>query len=128
MAEEKPLILVVDDDKTLSTTLSESLRAIGYSVATAPNGKTGLEMALSQYPNLIILDLQMPEMDGVEMLKVLRADDWGKNVPVILATNIYDVDAINQSMEMGVKDYILKADVSLDAIAERVKKYVQPTQ
>lgn len=123
---QTPDILVVDDDDLLRKSLTESLTEAGFTVIDAAGGQAGLTAALEHHPKLILLDYQMPDMNGTEVLTELRNDDWGKTVEVIIATNIYDVAVVNSVLQQNVHDYVLKADVSLDQIVELAKKYVTP--
>lgn len=123
---QNPDILVVDDDNLLRRSLVDSLKAVGFNVIEASGGKPGLDAALEQHPKLILLDYQMPDMNGAEVLTELRKDEWGKSVEVIIATNIYDVSVVNTVLQQNVHDYVLKADVSLDQIVELAQKYVTP--
>jgi CheY-like chemotaxis protein len=124
MTNDTPLILVVDDEKMTSRTMTMALEAVGYRTVTAESGQTGLDAAIAEHPSLIMLDYNMPGMDGITTLRKLRQDAWGKQVPVIIASNVYDVDIINAIIELGVQDYVLKADVNLDQIVDLVGKYV----
>ena len=124
MTDDKPLILVVDDERMTSRTISMALEALGYVVVVAESGKDGLKVAAEQHPRLIVLDYHMKDIDGIAVLRTLRKDEWGKNVPVVMASNIYDVDIINSIMELGVQDYVLKSDINLDDIVKLVGKYV----
>lgn len=123
---QTPDILVVDDDDLLRKSLSDSLAEAGYRVIDAAGGQAGLTAALEHHPKLIILDYQMPDMNGTEVLEELRKDEWGKSVEVVIATNIYDVAVVNSVLQQNVHDYVLKADVSLEQIVELAKKYVTP--
>lgn len=123
MTEDRPLILIIDDEKQTSHTMAMALTAVGYSTQESDNAKDGLQMALDAHPRLIVLDYNMGDKDGVEVLHELRKDPWGKTVPVIVASNIYDVDIINDIMSLDVKDYVLKADVNLDDIVKLVGQY-----
>ena len=121
-----PHILVIDDDDLLRRSLVESMKKAGYTVEDAKNGKDGLELALAHHPKLIFLDYQMPAPNGVEILTELRKDEWGQGVEVVFATNVYDMAVVNAVLAMGVHDYILKADSSLEQIVDVAKKYVSP--
>lgn len=123
---QTPDILVVDDDDLLRKSLTESLTQAGFNVIDAAGGQAGLSTALEHHPKLILLDYQMPDMNGADVLTELRKDDWGKTVEVVIATNIYDVAVVNSVLQQNVHDYVLKADVSLDQIVELAKKYVTP--
>lgn len=124
---EKSKILVIDDDGLLLKSLSDMLDKKGYDVDTAGDGETGLKLALDKKPALIILDYQMPGMDGLTMLQQLRQSDGAQSIEVIFATNTYDTSVINTALSLGVHDYILKSDSSLEQIAELVNQYVPPS-
>jgi DNA-binding response OmpR family regulator len=100
------------------------LESAGYAVQTAADGEAGLAKALEIHPALIIIDYQMPQLDGVETIKRLRDDAWGAKVPIIFATNVYDVNVVNKILQLGVRDYLLKNDISLDSIRALVERYV----
>lgn len=123
-----PLILVVDDDGLLQKALADMLLKRGYAVATANNGEEGLKLALEKQPALILLDYQMPILDGMQTLERIRADERGKKIEVVFSTNTYDTTVINRALALGVHDYILKSDSSLEQIADLVGKYapIQP--
>jgi CheY-like chemotaxis protein len=124
--QQTPHILVIDDDDLLRRSLVESMKSAGYRVLDAKNGSDGLALALESHPEMIFLDYQMPGTNGVEVLTELRKDDWGKKVEVVFATNVYDMAVVNEVLAMGVHDYILKADSSLEQIVDVAKKYVNP--
>jgi len=121
---EKPTILVIDDDGLLLKSLSGMLSTKGYHVETASDGQTGLSLAVDKKPALIILDYQMPGMDGLELLQQLRQNEAAQSIEVIFATNTYDTSVINNALSLGVHDYILKSDSSLEQIADLVNQYV----
>jgi DNA-binding response OmpR family regulator len=121
---KKVLILVVEDEKILVNTLEEKLLAEGFDVIKAYNGIDGFALALNEHPNLILLDLLMPKMDGMSMLKELRKDEWGKNVPVIILTNLSasDEERNRDITKFEPSYYFMKTDKSLDEIIEKVKE------
>lgn len=123
----KPTILVIDDDMLLRTSMVSSLSQAGYNVLEAENATTGISAALSNHPALIITDYQMPDASGVDVIEKLRADSWGQHVPIVLATNVYDLTLMNSIMALNVRDYVLKSDMSLEQIAAIVGKYVPLT-
>lgn len=119
------IVLVVEDDDPCLKALVDKLTREGYKVSQAKNGAEGLALALAEKPDLILLDIIMPRVDGLEMLKQLRADaDWGKNVPVMVLSNLSaEDDKIKASIaEYGVKDYLLKADWSLNNVVKKVQE------
>lgn len=120
MTESK--ILIIDDEKNLRESLYTALTAAGFSVTQAPDGSSGLEAAFKVKPDLILLDISMPIMNGHQTLSELRKDPWGKNVPVILLTNFDDATNITQGIELNSDDYIIKSNTSLSAIVTKVKQ------
>lgn len=121
MAANSHTILAIDDDALLLGSVVEALQAAGYNVIQATNGKEGLETALKEHPDLILTDNLMPVVNGVDMIAGLRKDEWGKTVPVIIMTNMYTADMLNQSLEAGATDYIMKSDMSLEKIVGLVR-------
>lgn len=117
-----PKILVVEDEPALSSALRSMLIREKYEVTVAKDGQEGLVRAFTDHPDLILLDVIMPVMDGMTMLSALRKDVWGRNVPVILLTNLFDTEKIAQSMEQGVFDYLVKSDWKLEDIIKKVKE------
>jgi CheY-like chemotaxis protein len=118
-------VLVVEDEPALKRILSDVLVKGGYEVITANNGKEGLSSALDNHPDLILLDVIMPVMDGIAMLHELRQDAWGKSAEVILLTNLSGTDKIAESKAEGVHDYLVKSDWSLDDIVKKVKEKLE---
>lgn len=120
-------ILIVEDDPSIREVVTEMLRENGFNVVTASNGQDGLTIALDQHPSLILLDLIMPELDGLSVLEQLRTDEWGKTVPVIIHTNM-SPDA-QSTMEAIIKHkpafFLVKAEVSLKDIITKVKEVLQ---
>lgn len=119
MADINKKILVVDDTKSYLFILSETLRGAGFIVVTAGNGEQGLAAVTEEKPDLILLDITMPVMDGVTMAKKLRESNT--QVPIIFLTNMSDLKHISEATEIKA-DYIIKSDVSADDVVARVKE------
>jgi two-component system alkaline phosphatase synthesis response regulator PhoP len=117
-----PSIAIIEDDQAIAQMYRFKFEAEGFDVQTAENGKLGLELAESQKPDIILLDLMMPEMPGDEMLAKLRATPWGKNMKVIILTNMGEQEIPQQVKELGVSAVILKADMTPRQVADLVKK------
>ncbi|MBI5078157.1 MAG: response regulator [Candidatus Yonathbacteria bacterium] len=116
-------ILIIDDDKIFSKILRDGLVAGGngkYEVVSAFDGDEGIEIAAREKPDLIMLDMVMPKVTGIEFLKKLRKEDWGKDTPVIVETQLSDLEKMSEGMELGVRGYIIKSDYSLDTILRQV--------
>lgn len=114
-------ILVVDDDDTIRRVLSDKFEAEKFDILTASNGEEGLSTALAKHPNMVLLDLVMPVMDGMSMLKALRQDSWGKDVPVMILTNVNNGDDVGEALKYNVYDFLVKTDWRLEDVVERVK-------
>lgn len=115
-------IIIVEDDQAISQMYRFKFEADGYTVETAENGKLGLELAEKMQPDIILLDLMMPEMNGDEMLRLLRQTAWGKNTKVIILTNMGEQEVPESVRALGVSAVILKADMTPKQVAELVKK------
>lgn len=119
-----PRIAIIEDDQTISQMYRFKFEGEGYEVETADNGKLGLELAEHMKPDIILLDLMMPEMTGDEMLAKLRATPWGKSIKVIILTNMGEQEIPEAVRKLGVEAVILKADMTPRQVAELVKKHL----
>jgi DNA-binding response OmpR family regulator len=114
-------ILIIEDEKDIRDAIAEGVTQAGFNVSVAENGVVGLEKALSEHPDLILLDIIMPLMDGHQVLEKLRQDIWGKNASVIMLTSMDDVKNIATAYTGDIADYVIKAHHSLDEIVQKVK-------
>jgi DNA-binding response OmpR family regulator len=121
-----PKIAIVEDDLAIAQMYRLKFEAEGYKVEIAENGKLGLGLAEQMKPDLILLDLMMPEMNGDEMLEKMRATDWGKNIPVIILTNVGEQEAPDKLKSLHVRAYIVKAEMTPKQVAEIAKKELSP--
>lgn len=117
-------ILIVEDEPDIREAMAEAVTQAGFEVSTAENGSVGFKKALSEQPDLILLDIVMPVMDGHEMLSKLRQDPWGQSAKVIMLTSMDDVQNIGSAHEGNITDYIIKAHSSLDEIVTKVKTVI----
>jgi len=92
-----------------------------YQACCAQSAEIGIKLALRNHPDLILLDLLMPKMDGMSMLKELRKDSWGKGVKVIILTNLSDAEKIDEALKQGTYDYLVKKDWNISEVIEKVK-------
>src|SRR5882757_8794906 len=115
-------IAIIEDDQAISQMYRIKFETEGYEVETAGNGKLGLGLAEKMRPDIILLDLMMPEMNGDEMLTQLRATPWGKNIKVIILTNVGEQEAPDGLDKLGVRRFIVKAEMTPRQVAEMVKK------
>ncbi|MEO7364171.1 MAG: response regulator [Candidatus Saccharimonadales bacterium] len=115
-------IAIIEDDQAISQMYRFKFEAEGYDVQTAENGKLGLALIESLKPDIILLDLMMPEMTGDAMLAKLRATAWGKDLKVIILTNMGEQEIPESVRQLGVSAVILKADMTPRQVADLVKK------
>jgi DNA-binding response OmpR family regulator len=115
-------ILIVEDESPLRNAVSDILTFEGFQVFQAKNGQEGLEVALKEKPDLILLDLMMPVMDGLSMLEKLREDKpYGAQASVILLTNINDPDKVAQATSAGSYDFLVKSDWNIEDVVRKIK-------
>jgi two-component system chemotaxis response regulator CheY len=117
-------ILVVDDDKTTRKLLGLYLKAKGYEIVTAENGLDALEKLGTESINLVVSDMNMPYMDGIELTKNIRADENLKHLPVIMVTTEADEEEKKKAHEAGVDDYLVKP-ANAEQISESVRKILK---
>ena len=124
MASTKKVILVVEDDTPMLRVLCDKLTREGFSVLEAKNGEEGLALAVSQKPDLILLDIVMPKKDGVTTLRELRAhSEWGKTVPVIILTNLAEDDRLNKEVTFDEPAfYLVKSDWKIEDVVQKVRE------
>src|SRR5687768_16482686 len=116
MADQTKSILIVEDEEPLLKALDDILTDEGFQTLKAVDGKEALKSALENKPNLILLDILLPKMDGMEVLKKLRQDKWGKHAEIILLTNLSDSQHIADALEYGVRTYLLKSEINIDTV------------
>ena len=115
-------ILIVEDEAPLRNAVTDILTFEGFTVLQAKNGQEGLDLALKEHPDLILLDLMMPIMDGLTMLEKLRQDaDFGKTAAVILLTNINDPEKVAMATEAGSYDFLVKSDWNIEDVVRKIK-------
>lgn len=119
-----PKIAIIEDDQAICQMYRIKFEAENYDVETAENGQLGLALVLEMKPDIILLDLMMPEMNGDEVLRKLRATAWGKTAKVIILTNTGEQEAPEDIKKLGALAFILKADKTPRQVAELVKKYL----
>lgn len=115
-------ILIVEDETPLRTALVDTLLNEGYEVLEAKDGQEGLGAALENKPDILLLDLLMPKMSGLEVMEKLRADAWGKKVPIIVLTNrVPDDKIMGDVIKYEPAFYLVKATLNLDDVVAKVK-------
>lgn len=118
-------IAIVEDDLAIAQMYRLKFEALGHHVEIAENGKLGLELCEKMKPDLLLLDLMMPEMNGDEMLEKMRATAWGKDVKVVILTNVGEQEAPEKLKSLHVRNYIVKAEMTPSQVAEVAKKELE---
>jgi CheY-like chemotaxis protein len=119
-------ILIVDDEPILRQLFQKVMEHEGHTILTAANGREALEVMRNRVPDLIMLDMQMPAMDGYTFLRLIRRhQDWA-HVPVVIMSALANETDVRSVAALGVRDYVLKAGFSLPVLRKRLAKYLQP--
>ena len=105
----KKKILYIEDEPFFASTMSKQLAEAGYDVETAVDGESGLELAKKIIPDIVLLDITLPKMDGKEVLRQLRADDTTKNIPVIILSNLSALEDEREASALGAQAFFVKA-------------------
>ena len=118
-------ILIVEDEAALLYALKARLTVDGYEVLTADSAEQGLALAGEKQPDVIILDLVLPGMDGFDFLKKIKEDSKGKEIPVIIASNLGDKKDIARGLELGAKDYLIKTEFKLEDFIKKINNLIK---
>lgn len=121
MADKKQKVLLVEDDKMIIDMYTLKFTQEGYDVMQAENGKDGLDMAKKTNPDIVLLDIILPQMDGFTVLKALKADGNTKEIPVVLLTNLGQDGDVKKGLELGAVDYLIKANFTPSQVVDKVK-------
>ncbi len=122
MDKSHKTVLVVDDEIALVKALEQVLKSEGYNVITAADGEQGFKQCIDHHPDLVLLDILMPHLDGLGMLEKLRTceDEFCKKVPVVILTNLTNEDFEKNANKLGAPDYVIKSDTDLKSIVAMV--------
>ena len=121
---KKKLILLVEDDEFLAELYATKLNLEDYEVALASDGEKGLKMIKELKPDLILLDIILPKMDGFEILKNIKTNKNLKKIPVILLTNLSQKDEVKKGLELGADDYLIKAHFMPSEVVKKIKQTI----
>lgn len=122
-----PLILIVEDDPSLSKMYALKFKNEGFRVSVARDGAKGLELAASEHPNAILLDMMLPKYSGIEFLEQLQQHLRTISIPIIALSNLTEKQEADLALKLGVKEYLAKATNTPEQVVEKVKKYLKPT-
>ena len=118
-------IAIIEDDPTISQMYRMKFEAEKFDVRMAGNGRIGADLVETFKPDIILLDLQMPEMDGAEALKAIRSQDANKTTPVIILTNLGEEEAPSEIRSLGIHSYIVKANYTPRQVVAHVKAAIE---
>ena len=118
-------VLLVEDDRFLRRACEISLRQRGFAVTTAADGEEALRNVLAEPPDLILLDLLMPKMTGIEVLKTLRAEEATREIRVLILSNSSREQDVEEIKTLGVSGYFVKADLSLQVLGDMVARLLE---
>ncbi len=117
-------VLLVDDDAIVAEIYSLTLRRKGFEVALAADGEAGLRSATEGMPNLVFLDIRLPKMDGIEMLRRLKANAATRHIPVVMLSNFDDAELIRSSRELGAKEYLVKVNTDPTELPRMAARWI----
>lgn len=118
-------ILFIEDEAALQKTFGDILKSEGFEVISALDGETGLNLAKKENPDLVLLDLILPKIPGLDVLKEIKQNENTKNIPVIVLTNVESIDKIDKALELGAMTYLVKSDYSLEDVIAKIKKALE---
>ncbi|HDJ30447.1 response regulator [bacterium] len=125
MANSKKTILIIEDDKFLRDLITRKLSKEGYEVFVAVNGEEGLKKTKEKKPDLILLDLILPGIDGFEVLARIKKEPLIAKIPVIILSNLGQKEDIERGLQLGAVDYLIKAHFTPGEIIEKIKKFLE---
>jgi DNA-binding response OmpR family regulator len=117
----KKKVLIVEDEPMLLEILVDELKRHGIETISASDGEEGLKKALSEKPDLMLVDIIMPKMDGITMLKELKKAAIGKTIPAIVLSNLSDSDTTADALEIGIHEFLVKSDWKVNDLVVKVK-------
>ena len=118
-------ILIIEDDDFLRQLISQKISAEGFAVSLAVDGSDGIEKTKDIMPDLIILDLLLPTVDGFEVLSKIKSDPATNPIPVIILSNLGQQEEINKGLKFGAADYLVKAQLTPEEIVEKIKNLLK---
>lgn len=118
-------VLIVEDDQFLTSAYRVKLTKAGFEIVIAADGDEALAILTKETPDLILLDLVLPKKDGFEVLEELRANEKLKNIPVLIASNLGQKEDIDRGKSLGATDYIVKSDMTLDDLVNKINSLIK---
>ena len=118
-------ILFIEDESALQKTFGDILGQEGYEVVSALDGEVGLRLARTEKPDLILLDLILPKINGFDVLKQLKEDKETKDIPIVVLTNLEKMEDVERAIKLGAKTYLVKANYTLEEVVRKIKRALE---
>lgn len=118
-------VMIIEDDKFFISLIAKKLSDSGFTSLFANDGKMAFEVLAKQTPDIILLDIMLPDIDGFEILTRLKKDEQLKNIPVVFLSNLGSKEDINHGKELGATDFLIKATVTMDEVVKEVEKVLK---
>lgn len=118
-------ILFIEDESAIQKTFSDALKKEEYEIISALDGEVGLRLAKEKKPDLILLDLVLPKLDGFQVLQSLKSNETTRAIPVIVLTNLEQMEDIQKAIDLGAKTYLVKSNYNLSEVIDMVKKAME---
>ncbi len=122
--DKKRHILIVDDNAIVRTLLENIVKLEEYTASSAANGREALDFLKNSQPDLILLDIDMPVMDGYQTCKEIRSRKEYETIPIVMVTAVNDKDIVKKVLSLGANDYIVKSDLSLEDLVKKIKNLI----
>ena len=118
---KKRLVLIADDNESIRDLYTQALSLAGINVITAKNGREAVELALSEHPDVIMMDILMPRTDGQKAVETIRKDEWGKTAKILYLTNLSEPENVFHAIKQKPEDYIIKAHTDVKEVVNKVR-------
>lgn len=123
--DKQQKVLIIEDEETLSQMYEMKFQKEGFEVATALDGQAGVDQVKKFKPEIILLDIILPKLDGFTVLEQIKADDTAKNIPVIMLTNLGQSEDVEKGKKMGAVDYLVKANCTPMDVVKKVQEHLK---
>jgi two-component system, OmpR family, alkaline phosphatase synthesis response regulator PhoP len=123
--QKKKVILLIEDDRALQSAVAEILEQGGFETVSAFDGEEGLKKLSEIEPDLILLDIILPRLNGYEVLAEIKKDEAKKDIPVLILTNLEQADNVQKALDLGATTFMVKSDYSLKDVLEKVRENIK---
>lgn len=120
-------LLIVEDDELMLRMYTKLLSYVGFDTVVAKDGEEGLQKARTEKPSLIVLDIMMPKVNGLDVLKTLKSERETQNIPVVLLTNVSDDNILTEALKLGATGYLIKSQIANNELVDEIKQYLSET-